>query len=80
MSIKNDILNVTDMKQKIYFVKTIASNRVHKHGGDEMAQTQAKIHAELLIRGGRSAATAIENGYQSGMRVFNNPLLRQQAI
>lgn len=80
MSAKNNLSIVTDMQQKIKFVKILAANRVKKYGGDEMSQNQAKIHAELLIRGGRSAATAIEDGYRSGMRVFNNPLLRQQAI
>ncbi|RLA20980.1 MAG: hypothetical protein DRQ62_09910 [Gammaproteobacteria bacterium] len=45
----------------------LASNAVKLMNGDRVSQDKASIYAKALINGGKTGATAVENGYRVGM-------------
>jgi len=70
----------TNRDHRIHLASVMAAGKVKFQGGDLLAQDHAGIYAAMVVRSGKSAATAIDEGYKAGMRIFNNAMLRQQAI
>jgi hypothetical protein len=65
--------------KKIDMVAAVAARLTQSAGGSRVAQDIAAIYAKSILREGRSGATAVQLGYQAGLRMIETErILRPQ--
>lgn len=63
-------MNTTNTERTVV-TTTTAARWVRNQGGDRIAQENAAIMAKRMLQAGKSAASAIDAGFKSGMKTIH---------